>query len=529
MLGSISNTKQIHIHVRETYTVPTIYIMGTMEEVEEALYIGSMVQQTVKTARSTDEYRKVSELKDSEIQRIQLSYQQQLANLQAEVELVTAEKERLHGEYMEKVKVGIHAERDASNQEWEEKIRLLRKEHEGLIAKYDTLEIRKRTLEEHRDRDIQDAVTKTEALMEKLVTAKQDQLDKLEASHKRLSESILKQTEEISKLQTTLGKRQANVKQKGNDFEEQFGEKLRRYYGVCQGFKLRQTALNGTGHEMDFVMELESHHIMWELKEYSSVVPKAEVEKFVRDLKENPNSNIGIMVSKTTDIYGKAATGSLLTEFDDNKMLIYVNKFEEFCSEDEGKLFQMLLSLCRIWWQYGKTESGAFDRAEMIRELEKAVEDIGKRRTDWRRHKAHLDELSRWTMDLLDESEGRLDRILKKARNADQPMSGSNGAVIIPEGVFRETADEKDISWIASIMRVSQAGGEMEVRELVDLLGAHHKLSKDTIRSNVMSVIKDVAVIKKGIVKFIKGLSKIQVATPCLIQLVGTQASPHPC
>jgi hypothetical protein len=516
MLGSISNIKQIHINVRQLYDVPSVYTLGNMEEVEEALYIGSMVQQSVKTSRSTDEYKKVSDLKDAEIQRIQISYQHQLAGLQTELGLVASEKERLYGEYMEKVKLATTAERDSCIKEWEEKLRLLRKEHEGLIAKYDTLEVRKRVLEENRDKDIQDAVKKTEALMEKLVAAKQDQLDKLEVSHKRLSDSIMKQTEEIGKLHTTLGKRQANVKQKGNDFEEQFGEKLRRHYGVCQGFKLRQTALNGTGHEMDFVMELESHNIMWELKEYSSVVPKAEVEKFQRDLKENPNSNIGIMVSKTTDIYGKAATGSLLTEFDDNKMLIYVNKFEEFCSEDEGKLFQMLLSLCRIWWQYGKTESGAFDRAEMIRELEKAVEDIGKRRTDWRRHKAHLDELSRWTMDLLDESEGRLDRILKKARNADHSMSGP---IVIPEGVFRETADEKDVTWIASIMRVSQAGGEMEVRELVELLSAHHKLSKDTIRSNVMSVIKDSAVIKKGIVKFIKGLSKIVVQTPCLIQL----------
>jgi len=233
------------------------------------------------------------------------------------------------------------------------------------------------------------------------------------------------------------------------------------------------------------------------------------------------------MVSRHTDIYGKAVTGPLLTEFDDNKMMVYVNKFEEFLGEDEGRLFQMILSLCRIWWQYGKTEAGAFDRAEMIRELEVAVADVGKRRTEWRRHKAHLDEVGRWCMDLLDESEGRLDRILKKARGADCFAVG--GTIVIPEGVFRETSDEKDVMWIGSIMRVCQAGGEMEVRELVDLLGAHHKLSKDTIRSNIMAVLKDSAVVKKGIIKFVKGITKggtqaspqppVSVATPCLIKL----------
>jgi hypothetical protein len=57
-------------------------------------------------------------------------------------------------------------------------------------------------------------------------------------------------------------------------------------------------------------------------------------------------------------------------------------------------------------------------------------------------------------------------------------------------------------------MKVCEPGGEIEVRELVELIGAHHKLSKDTIRSNIMSIIKDSAVSKKGVVKYIKGISK---------------------
>jgi hypothetical protein len=57
-------------------------------------------------------------------------------------------------------------------------------------------------------------------------------------------------------------------------------------------------------------------------------------------------------------------------------------------------------------------------------------------------------------------------------------------------------------------MRVCSVGGEMEVRELVELLSATHRLSKDTIRSNVMAILLDSAVIKKGIVKFVKGISK---------------------
>jgi hypothetical protein len=50
----------------------------------------------------------------------------------------------------------------------------------------------------------------------------------------------------------------------------------------------------------------------------------------------------------------------------------------------------------------------------------------------------------------------------------------------------------------------------MEIRELVELLSATHTLSKDTIRSNVMAILQDSAVVKKGIVKFVRGICKTQ-------------------
>ena len=145
----------------------------------------------------------------------------------------------------------------------------------------------------------------------------------------------------------------------------------------------------------------------------------------------------------------------------------------------------------------------------MVRELEKAVEEMAKRRTEWRRHKAHLEEITRWTVDLLEETETRLDRLLKQATthaSSDDTLSSNDSP--LPEGVFRETREEKDLTWIRSIMRVCSVGGEMEIRELVELLSATHTLSKDTIRSNVMAILQDSAVTKKGIVKFVKGISK---------------------
>jgi hypothetical protein len=272
---------------------------------------------------------------------------------------------------------------------------------------------------------------------------------------------------------------------------------------------------------MDFSMEMEGQIVMWELKNYNTIIPKQEVDKFLRDMKENPQTKVGVMISRSTDIYGKNMYGSMHTEFENDKMMVYLSKFEEFCGEDEQRVFQMLTSLFRVWWQYHREETNLFDRVDMVRELEKAAEDVSKRRTEWRRHKAHMDELGRWTTDLLDESEGRVDRLLKRARNV--PEQASLVPLVIPEGVFRDSGEEKERTWVHSIMRVCSPGDEIEVRELVELLSAHHKLSKDTIRSNVMSVIKDTAVVKRGVIKYIRGISKF--IPPCQIQLPSASSS----
>jgi hypothetical protein len=495
----------VQLHVTQSFVLPDVYLCGSVEEIEEALYIGALTQQTIQTRRSNDEVRNLEARHQVELQRIQAQYQDKLVELQEDIRLISGEKDALYAEYSNGIKEARLAEKEICGRDAEEKVRLLRKEYDMLQSRYEVLEARKREMEELRAQDIQEAVKRTEDLMEKVVVAKQQQLDKMEATYHRLSESISKQTDEVNKLSSSLGKRNANVKTKGSDYEEEFGDKLRRSYGLCRRFQLKDTRL-GMGHEMDFSMELEGQVVLWEVKNYNNVVPKAEVDKFLRDVKENPQAHIGVMISRYTDMYGKNHAGNLVTEFDGENMMIYVNRFEEFCGEDENRVFQMLYSLFQIWWEYHKEDNKTFDRVEMIRELEKAVEELGKRRTEWRRHKAHLDEITRWSTDLLDESEDRLDRLLKKARHT---AIAEDAAIALPEGVFRETGEEKERLWTASIMKVCSVGGEIEVRELVDRLTTHHKLSKDTIRTNVMSIIKDSAVLKKGVIKYIKGISPL--------------------
>jgi hypothetical protein len=498
-------TKQVSLFVSAEYKLPDVYTKGCIEEIEEALWIGATIQNSIKTRRSNDEVKKISELKDTEISKIQQVYNDKITKLLDEIRIANNEKDKAHTEYTAAIKSVRENERESTNRDWEEKIRILKKDHEILVTRYETLEVKRRQLEESRDQDIKMAVKRTEELMEKIINAKEEQLIKMESAYSKLQDVITKQTDEIHKLAGSLGKRSANVKTKGSDYEEEFREKIMRYFGLCKGFSVRDTRL-GMGHEMDFSMDMEGHVVLWELKNYNNPVPKSEVDKFLRDLKENPQAKIGVMISRYTDIYNKCNTGNMLTEFDGDKMMIYISRFEEFCGSDESRTFQMISSLFRIWWEHSREENNTIDRADLIREIEKVIEEISKRRVDWRRHKAHLDEINRWASDMLDEMESRLDRIFKKVRCDTLEIAENN--IHVPDGIFREMDGDKERGWIQSIMKVCESGGEIEVRELVDLLSKTHKLSKDTIRSNIMSVILDNSVIKKGVIKYIKGISK---------------------
>ena len=67
-------TRQVQLYVKNDFVLPDVYSKGTLEEVEEALLVGANIQGIVKTRRGNDEIKKITELKDGEIARIQGMY-----------------------------------------------------------------------------------------------------------------------------------------------------------------------------------------------------------------------------------------------------------------------------------------------------------------------------------------------------------------------------------------------------------------------------------------------------------------------
>lgn len=493
-MANPSPTKKIRLIVREEFHVPEIYLTGDPADIEEALWIGATIQGAVTGRRGDEGARRLAEEKERELAAIRGRYAEQEAALrtalaEAEAAAATAAQQ------------AAKAERTAADGQ----LAILQ-------SRYEALDARRKELEASREQDIQAATARCQQIMEKVVQAKEDQISRMEAAHARLQEGLTKHSEELVRLSAAVQRKttaSANVKTKGSEYESEFRDKLVRAYGLVSGFSLKETRL-GAGHEMDFVMRMEDETVMWELKDYSAPVPKAEVDKFIRDLRGN-EGRIGVMISRTTDITGKAAGGDFVVETDEGKLAIYIGRFESWCGEGgETQVFQTLAAIFRLWWsarrpdEEGAAAAPAIDVDGLIKELERQLVDVAKRRTEWRQHKSRLDEAARWVADLLEEAEGRLDRLLKTVRGTATAPKHT-----VPTGIFREADDERGRQWIQSILDVAipTEGHTVELRELVDGLAAIHKLSKDTIRTHVKSVLLDTSITKgKGSIILVKGL-----------------------
>lgn len=508
------SSRMIGIQVRCEFVVPDVYTSGTTEEIEEALWIGSLIQEAVRTRRDED----VSVVVDRIVAEKDLETKKIVAGYMKQIEVLRVEQKELVAEHDAAMKEGQELWVSGADRKWNGRVSELEREVETIRGRYDVLEARKCALEMERDADVKRAVEGCQKMMERIVAEKELQVKQMIVAYRGLENGLGMAVGEIEKLGGLVQKRMSgavNVKTKGNEYEREFRDKLVRAYGLCGGFSLKETRL-GMGHEMDFIMGMEGGVVMWELKDYSAVVPKSEVEKFMRDLKGNELAKIGVMVSRRTDIVGHGSgCGDITVDFYDDKMMIFLNRFEE--CDDEGRVLQMLACLFRTWWEQGKVGMD-MDRIGLMREIEKGVGVVGERRKEWRQHKSKMEEIVRWMSGMIEESEGRLERLLDRVKG----MRSGVGEGMVDDGdgdgnsgsgsrsVFREVDDRRSQDIIQNIMKVCKMGseGSIELREIVEGLvdGGYYTVSRDTVRSYVMSVLRDEVVGRRGAVKTVGGL-----------------------
>ena len=139
-----------------------------------------------------------------------------------------------------------------------------------------------------------------------------------------LKTDITRQREEIESLKEKLDAKTSanqNSSKKGKIGEENFETIVREKKGwnlLYQGDK---------GHAADYQMNLKGINIRFEVKNYTYTVKTKEVEKLLNDMREHPETDVGVFVSLNTDITG--FSGISLEWTPNNQLILYIPRFLE--------------------------------------------------------------------------------------------------------------------------------------------------------------------------------------------------------
>jgi hypothetical protein len=139
-----------------------------------------------------------------------------------------------------------------------------------------------------------------------------------------LKADITRQREEIESLKEKLDSKLSanqNSSKKGKIGEENFETIVRERKGwnlLYQGDK---------GHAADYQMLLKGVNIRFEVKNYTYTVKTKEVEKLLNDMREHPETDVGVFVSLNTDITG--FSGISLEWTPNNQLILYIPRFLE--------------------------------------------------------------------------------------------------------------------------------------------------------------------------------------------------------
>ncbi len=498
-------SQTISLEVPSDYSLPEFYSYADAATTAEALTIGASLHAVIHKKHTDDRIQELESRKAAEIAAIRDAATTQIATLSTEIDaLKTTHATRLK-ELAELQAAAADAarkdEHERLTRSHTQKLRDLQTEVSELQERNAALQARRTELEASRDADIARAEESTKALLQYTLDEKQRSLERLEREKDKFAAMLEAQTAEIHALNEFIRRKPAaNVKTKGNDFEAAFRAKLVQSFGVNPHFSIEDSARNGVGHAGDFKMKWGEHTILWECKDYDKPVPAAEVEKFKRDMKENPDARIGVMISRFTPIVGKIGSGDRHIEFLEGKMFIYMSQFEDM-SEDSLK---QLMPLFQFWWESDRNTESEESRINAIRQIEKLYENAVKARTEWRVHKSRMEETLRWIAETVEESEHRLQQALNV-------LNGAVGLISAPEGIFRVCdGEERATQLIQYIMEVTEPSPDSSVlmNDLAEHVGKRMILSANTAKTHIKSVLLDTVIDSpKGKPMRIRGLS----------------------
>ena len=180
-------------------------------------------------------------------------------------------------------------------------------------------------------------------------------------------------------LANSLVKSASSSKTKGDQGETVFADLLQNTFGSVphgQHFHIEKTGKEAR--QGDIHMSWMKYKLMWEIKNYEYTVPTKEVQKFVRDMEEAKDIDLGVMVSLHTNISGHTKAGGIdILELSDGRFCVYINKL--FSTEDPTTFIHSIKPFLEVLLeqrhQHAETQSAHSDGNDAAKRLLERFEE----------------------------------------------------------------------------------------------------------------------------------------------------------
>jgi hypothetical protein len=161
------------------------------------------------------------------------------------------------------------------------------------------------------------------SLYKELLAEKDKQITQLAQFRDQLTGEMRTLQEKMQQV-TAAAARQLGSQEKGKAGEVSMEEIIKKAYGSASDFEL--TMKGREAQSGDYHMEYNKSRFLWEVKNYTRMVNKDEVEKLHRDMRANPDAKLGIMVSLHSGVTGHTKSGDIDLEYlEDGRSILYLS------------------------------------------------------------------------------------------------------------------------------------------------------------------------------------------------------------
>jgi hypothetical protein len=354
---------------------------------------------------------------------------------------------------------------------------------------------------------------------EEIAKEKDARIQALEAQVKDSSKQL--QTE-FQQLREQMIRNTAGSTNKGKDGEAQVEELLKLSFGSAPSFDLNPVAKEG--HKGDFIMDFAKAKFLWEVKNYSRMVNKDEVEKLHRDMRENPDIAMGIMVSLQTGIVGHTKAGDIDVEFigPSGRCIVYISNLHQ--RPDKVFYLQSLRPLLEIMAQTASTQQtntseisqeaaeleALKSQATLVRNLLATHLTQSQRHyNSLSQHKKRSEQMFAELQSFVRESEGQVKEMIRVVIGTIDETLQSEVLENLSERTFKKTSalemNEKErafAQWLLSQAEQDEYG-QIQIKDIVDK-GKEAGFSEKEVRAYRETLFNELAWQKGG--KSIVGL-----------------------